>query len=43
MAPIFLETPTRMAALGGVSWIALLVYTLVARPVRKALAERGAT
>lgn len=43
MAPIFLETPTRIAALGCVYVIALLVYTLVERHVRNALAERGET
>jgi transposase len=43
IAPIFLETPTRMAALGGVDVIALLVYTLVERQVRKNPAERGET
>jgi transposase len=43
IAPIFLETPTRIAALGCVYLIALLVYTLVERQVRKSLAERGET
>jgi hypothetical protein len=43
LAPIFLETPSRMAALGGVDVIALLVYTLVERHVCKGLAERGET
>jgi transposase len=43
LAPIFLETPTRIAALGCVYLIALLVYTLVERQVRKALVERGET
>jgi transposase len=43
IAPIFLETPTRIAALGCVYLIALLVYTLVERHVRKALVERGET
>jgi transposase len=43
IAPIFLETPTRIAALGGVYLLALLVYTLVERQVRKSLAERGET
>jgi transposase len=43
IAPIFLETPTRIAALGCVYLIALLVYTLVERQVRKQLAERGDT
>jgi transposase len=43
IAPIFRETPTRMAALGCVYVIALLVYTLGERHVRKQLAERGAT
>jgi transposase len=43
IAPTFLETPTRMAALGGVSLIALLVYTLVERQVRQGLAARGET
>jgi transposase len=43
IAPIFLETPTRIAALGCVYLIALLVYSLVERQVRKGLAERGET
>jgi transposase len=43
IAPIFLETPTRIAALGCVYLIALLVYTLVERQIRKRLAERGET
>jgi transposase len=43
IAPIFLETPTRMAALGCVYLVALLVYTLVERQVRNNLAERGET
>lgn len=43
IAPIFLETPTRIAALGCVYLLALLVYTLVERQVRKSLAERGET
>jgi transposase len=43
IAPIVLETPTRMATLGCVSLIALLVDTLVERQVRKSLAERGET
>jgi transposase len=43
IAPIFLETPTRIAALGCVYLIALLVYTLVERQVRKSLAERWET
>jgi transposase len=43
IAPSFLETPSRIAALGGVSLMALLVYTLVERHVRKSLAARGAT
>jgi transposase len=43
IAPIFLDTPTRIAALGCVYVIALLVYTLVERHVRKGLAERGET
>ena len=43
MAPIFLETPTRIAALGGVSLMALLVDTLVARQVRTALVAQGET
>ena len=43
MAPIFLETPTRMAALGCVDMIALLVYTLVERHERKSRAERRQT
>jgi transposase len=43
IAPIFLEPPTRIAALGCVYLIALLVYTLVERQVRKQLAARGET
>jgi hypothetical protein len=43
MAPIFLETPTRIVALGGVDVIARLVYTLVERQVRTGLAARGET
>jgi transposase len=43
IAPIFLETPTRMAALGCVYRMALLVYTLVERQVRKSLTERRET
>jgi transposase len=43
IAPLFLETPTRIAALGGVYLIALLIYTLVERQVRKGLMERGET
>jgi hypothetical protein len=42
-APIFLATPTRMAALGGVSLMALLVDTRLARHVRHSLLDRGAT
>jgi transposase len=41
MAPIFLDTPTRIVALGDVYVSALLVYTLVERQVHKGLAERG--
>jgi transposase len=43
IAPIFLETPTRIAALGCVYLIALLGSTLVERQVRNRLAERGET
>jgi transposase len=43
VAPVFLETPTRIAALGCVYVMALLVYTLVERHVRKGLAEQGET
>jgi transposase len=43
IAPIFLETPTRIAALGCVYLMALLVYTLVERQVRKSLTERRET
>jgi transposase len=43
IAPIFLETPTRIAALGCVYLIALLVYTLVERQVRHSLAQRRET
>jgi len=41
MAPLFLETPTRLAALGWVSLSARLRDTLVARHVRNSLAARG--
>jgi len=43
IAPIFLEPPTRIAALGCVDLIALLVYTLVERQARRRLADRGET
>jgi transposase len=43
ITPIFLETPTRIAALGCVYPIALLVYTLVERHVRNALVAQGKT
>jgi transposase len=43
IAPIFLKTPTRIAALGCVYLIALLMYTLVERQVRHRLAERRET
>lgn len=43
IAPIFLEIPSRIAALGCVYLMALLVYTLVERHVRKSLAARGET
>jgi hypothetical protein len=43
IAPIFLETPTRIAALGCVDLLARLVDTLVERQVRRALVERGET
>ena len=43
MAPIFLETPTRIAALGCVDLMALLVDSLVERQVRNSLAARGDT
>ena len=43
IAPIFLERPTRSAALGCGYLIALLVYPVVERHVRTGLAERGAT
>jgi transposase len=43
IAPIFLETPTRIAALGCLYLLALLVYTLVERHVRKRPADRGET
>jgi transposase len=43
IAPSFLETPTRTVALGCVYLIALLVYTLIERQVRRGLAERGET
>jgi hypothetical protein len=41
IAPILLDTPTRMAALSGVYLIARLVSTLVERQVRQGLAARG--
>jgi transposase len=41
IAPLVLETPSRMAALAWVSLLALRVYTLVERHVRKGLVERG--
>lgn len=40
IAPIFLETPTRIAALGCVYLMALLVYTLVERHVEKLTGPR---
>jgi hypothetical protein len=43
IAPIFLETPSRTAALGCVDVLALLVYTRVERHVRNGLAEQGET
>jgi transposase len=43
IAPIFLETPTRIAALGCVYLLALLAYSLVERQVRKRLVEGGET
>jgi hypothetical protein len=43
IAPLCLETPTRMAALGGVDLIALLVYTWIERQVRNALVAQGET
>jgi transposase len=43
IAPIFLATPTRIAVLGCLYLIALLVYTLVERQVRKRLAALGET
>jgi hypothetical protein len=43
IAPLFLDTPTCMAALGGVSVLARLVYTLVERHARSSLADRGDT
>jgi transposase len=43
IAPIFLETPTRIAALGCLYLIALLVSTLVERQVRNSLAARRET
>jgi transposase len=43
IAPIFLQTPTRIAVLGCLYLIALLVYTLVERHVRKRLADLGET
>jgi hypothetical protein len=42
IAPIVLETPTRRAALGWVSVVALRGYPLVARHVRNHVAARGA-
>jgi hypothetical protein len=43
LAPSFVETPTRLAAVGGGDVSALLGSTLVERHVRKALAARGET
>ena len=43
LAPICLEPPTRMAALGCLDLIALRVYTLVERQVRNSLAARRET
>jgi transposase len=43
IAPIFLETPTRIATLGCIYLIALLVYTLIERQVRKSLVAQKET
>ena len=43
VAPIFLKTPTRVAALGVVYVLALMVYALIQREVRARLAEVGET
>jgi len=43
VAPVFLHTPTRIAALGLVFMIALAAYRLMQREVRKSLQEREET
>jgi transposase len=43
VAPVFLHTPTRIAALGLVFMIALAAYRLMQRQVRKSLQERQET
>src|SRR5208282_2897411 len=42
VAPIFLKTPARIAALGVVYVLALMVYTLIQRQVRATLAATNA-
>lgn len=41
VAPIFLNTPDRILALGFVYLVALMVYTLMERQIRKRLKEEG--
>ncbi|MFN3476939.1 MAG: IS1634 family transposase [Candidatus Methylomirabilales bacterium] len=43
IAPLFLKKPSRIAALGCLYLIALMVYTLIERQVRQRLAETGET
>jgi transposase len=43
VAPVFLRTPTRIAALGLVFMIALATYRLMQRQARKSLQEREET
>ncbi len=41
VAPIFLNTPDRILALGFVYLVALMVYTLMERQIRNKLKEEG--
>jgi len=43
VAPIFLKSPERIAALGMIYVFALMVYNLIQRQIRAALAEQEAT
>jgi len=43
VAPIFLKTPLRIAALSAVYVLALMVYALIQREVRRRLAAEGTT